>query len=235
MIVKYIYVKDFNWAEPFNKMNYEGHFKNKEVYRAIYHPTSNVYSVIFREVRIPFEAIVFDDLKVDNAICTCEMVEITKENILELNITEKELDKMIKWMETKNEDINPPRKENNLPIPFQNLFNEMKRQESEDTKLMFEMNKAFDELNLHNTIYCELILALTKQLKDYTLNTIEDAASELELDGDRGLSVNIAKAMRSLQQYALPLRRGGEEEVDLDEALFAIFREKERRVLNNIL
>jgi hypothetical protein len=37
-----------------------------------------------------------------------------------------------------------------------------------------------------------------------------------------------------LKYYSEPIRQGGEEEDDLDTALLAIIREKERRILNEI-
>lgn len=234
MIVKYLYVSHFKWKDTFHQVNYEGHPMENKVYRSVYHPDSKVYSLIFREKTYPYEAIVFDDLTLDTPVCTCDISLLTKENLLNHNLEETELDKIIKWMENDNEDIKPKRQET-LPVPLSDFFSAIKKQSDDDKRLFREMAQSFEELNLHNTIYCELVIELVKRLKDYSIDTVNDPASELELDADRGLSVNIARAMRDLRQYSLPVRSGGEVIEDLNDCLLAIFREKERLVLNRIL
>ena len=48
------------------------------------------------------------------------------------------------------------------------------------------------------------------------------------------LSINIGNAIRALDHYAKPLRKDGEKMIHLDIALVSVFREKERRLLNEI-
>lgn len=118
--------------------------------------------------------------------------------------------------------------------PYGNLIAAMKRQTTEDKIFTNKALVVLEELNLHNSIYAELLIKLAKTLVTYSINSIEDPAGELELDRDRGLSVNIAAAMRALDIYSWHSRDGGEQNVDLDAALLAILREKERRIINEI-
>lgn len=118
--------------------------------------------------------------------------------------------------------------------PYSRIIKAMIKQEKEDNIFMQKVEAAFEELNLHNSIYAELLIKLAGTLVTYSINSIEDPAGELELDRDRGLSVNIARGIRALKDYSAPLREFGEQMVDLDAALLAIFREKERRILNEI-
>lgn len=118
--------------------------------------------------------------------------------------------------------------------PYNNLIAAMNRQSAEDKILLENAVLAFEELNLHNSIYAVQLINLAKTLVTYSINSIDDPAGELELDRERGMTVNIAAGIRALDEYSKPLREGGEQLVDLNAALLAIFREKERRILNEI-
>lgn len=118
--------------------------------------------------------------------------------------------------------------------PYGRLLKAMQKQSEEDQVFLHKATTAIEELNLHNSIYAEQIIGVAKLLTTFTIATVEDPAAELELDRDRGMSVNLAAAMRCLNDYSAPLREGGEQMVELDRAILAIFREKERRILNEI-
>lgn len=118
--------------------------------------------------------------------------------------------------------------------PYSRIVKAMIRQQREDEVFMTRVQTAFEELNLHNSIYAELLVKLAGTLVTYSINSIEDPAGELELDRDRGMTVNVAAAVRGLKDYSAPLREFGEQIVDLDKSLLAIFREKERRILNDL-
>lgn len=118
--------------------------------------------------------------------------------------------------------------------PYNRLLNAMKRQEVEDKIFIDKVVEAFTDLNLHNSIYAEFLLELASLLCQHSLCTVVDPAGEMELDRDRGMSLNIGPAIRALSKYASPLREGGEQYRELMVAIVSIVREKERRILNEL-
>ena len=119
-------------------------------------------------------------------------------------------------------------------VPYGNLIRAMKQQSEEDKIFMQEVALAFEDLNLHNSIYAQELVKLARTLRCYSIESVDDPAAELELDRDRGLSINVGTAIRALDHYAKPLRKDGEKLIHLDIALVSLFREKERRILNEI-
>jgi len=238
MNIKYVFINSFKWNDTYNQVRFNGLPNENTVCRCLYNDGSKIYSLIVDESKRPYDAIILDQLNIDTEICTAMLTDLNNENILDvINIPEVELDKMIKWMENDNEDLKPKQQ---LALPpsaqagFENLLHRAKQQAEEDQLFMQEVYRAFEELNLHNSIYAELLIELAHRLVDYSLSTVDDPGAELELDRDRGMSANLAKALRSLKYYSEPIRHGGEDEDDLDTALLAIMREKERRILNEI-
>jgi len=233
MNIKYVFINSFKWNDTYNQVRFNGLPNDNTICRCLYNEGSKIYSLIVDETRKPYDAIVLDQLKLDTEICTATMTDLNKENILDIEIPETELDKILKWMDNDNEDLKP-KKQLALPAStqagFENLLNRAKQQAEEDQLFMQEVYNAFENLNLHNSIYAEVLIELAHRLVDYSLSTVDDPGAELELDRDRGMSVNLAKALRSLKYYSEPIRQGGEEEDDLDTALLAIIREKERRI-----
>lgn len=112
--------------------------------------------------------------------------------------------------------------------PYTRLIKAMKEQSEEDKQFMQRVNTAFEALNLHNSIYAELLVDLAEILTEITIEH-QSPASELELDEQHGAGINLYSAIGSLYDYL-----EGDDDVCLDVALAHIFREKERRILNEI-
>lgn len=118
--------------------------------------------------------------------------------------------------------------------PYGRLIAAMQKQEQEDELFLAKVKTSLLELNLHNSIYAQTLVRLCKLLTEFSLMNTDDPVSELELDRDRGMSINIGTALRALHNYSAPLREGGEDKQMLEVAILAIFRELERRTLNEI-
>lgn len=117
--------------------------------------------------------------------------------------------------------------------PYKRLVTAMKEQEEEDKEFLQEATASIEELNLHNSIHAEEIVNLTNRLTYLNVEKFGDPANELSLD-ERGMSLNMGAALSSLYNYTQLVEDGGEQMDDLDTALIAIFKEKERRILNEI-
>lgn len=231
-MIRYLFVNSFKWKDTFNQMQFNGHPLEKQVYRSLYNNSTKIYSLIFTKIGEQHQALPLEVLEADNEGCTYKVTELARTNILDHEIDETELDKIINWMDTDNNDLTP--RQQQLPVPLQNLMNESFRQAQQDEEFLKKVYVAFEELNLHNTIYAEILLKLAEQLREYSLETVFDPANDLELDRDRGAAANITKAMRLLRDYSLSIREGGEQEYDLNNAIIALVREKERRTLNEL-
>lgn len=113
--------------------------------------------------------------------------------------------------------------------PYNRLINAMKQQAEEDKEFMEDVQEVFEDLNLHNSIYAELLLELARALTSFSIDGVDDPTSELEIDEYLGKGINLHSAIGSLHDYAK-----NDDDVNLDVALAYILREKERRILNEL-
>jgi len=113
--------------------------------------------------------------------------------------------------------------------PYRNLFTAMKEQAEQDKVFMERATIALENLNLVNSPYAEMIVSLVEDLADFTLSSGDEPIAELEIDEEYGKGINLYRIAGSLGDYA----RDDDDE-DLDVALAYIFREKERRLLNEL-
>ena len=98
-MTKYLYVKSFSWASTIDQQEYRGHLKPKTVYPAVYDSEANLYYVKFDERGGIPVSLVVPSLTLTNSDAiynfNCELVEITRDNILDFDLPEEQLDNML--------------------------------------------------------------------------------------------------------------------------------------------
>jgi hypothetical protein len=223
-MTKYLYVKHWEYADPILLEFFQGLPKKQSVYRAELNPDTNQYSMIFKEGAFPLliPTLITNNLAQDGY--SCELVELSKSNILDLNLEEDDLDKIISWTENKTMINN-----NSLQV-FQEAHLQMQHEQAERLAYVTE---AISRLDSVNSIHVDIIFDAVEMLEEKNLLD-HDPINDIALDERLGLGVNISRAQDSLKRYSSNDRRTNEDPTDLYEALYHIVRELERRTLNEI-
>ncbi len=230
MKINYLYVEEFTWSQQIYNSMYEGHPKEGGVYRAAYNPESGWHFVIISEAS-PVKAIVIPSLVSENGIdWVGKIVNLTKENIINYNLKEEQLDEIIKWMDSNSEDIFKPQ----IPAPLQALQRAMDDQQQEDQAFLLHAIGVLEQLQLHNVINLDIIVEISEQLISDSLRSMDSPVSKLKLDKNNGLGANIADALTHITNYTSEDRRTNQDPDDLDRAIIALIRERERRILNEL-
>lgn len=216
----FLYIDKFKWSSIDHQVSYEGHPKEGRVYKSFYNENDKTYTISL----IGDRGILIQDLNGDpDNYCYSSKIQIlTKENILDLQIQDEDLDKMIRDMEPQQQP------------PINNLMIAIQRQENEERAFIQDFIDKVTQLYTVNSIQAEVVLDIVDSLFNYNLSKNDDSAGRLELDKNRGLSINIGAAYRALDSYSSEDRRMGEHHEDLITASMAIIREAERRILNDL-
>lgn len=113
--------------------------------------------------------------------------------------------------------------------PYTRLISAMKQQAKEDKEFMAKVQDTFETLNLHDSITANHVLELAHFLTTCAIDASANPTSELEIDENHGKGINMYQAVGNLYDYI-----ESDQTYNLDSALAWIFREKERRILNEL-
>jgi hypothetical protein len=226
----YLYIKSFRWTNPEAAEVYAGHPKVGEVYRTIYNPSMGLYRLMVgNESGLKFHKLISANEGEDHQ---CEMIEITRSNIIQLDLPERTLDKMIKWMDTDNKDLKkwyePNQAEQSIAKGLQSLSIAIHRQDLDETKAMREAETVLKGLYIVNTNLFNLVLEIADKLGEWTMMREGLAVTPIAL-GPEGKGYNIANAMDELDTYLSPVKQGGDDRGEVIAAIMNLFTELERR------
>lgn len=226
-MIKYLYVEYFKWSvasldnDVFLEVREEYTLKSKDVYKATMRNEDGAYFIRLNDR----DSIILHKLESEgnDYPYISKIREITKDNLLHLPLTEENIDKLINLMEP------------NLPEKiYKSINSAIENMRDEKKDYLSKASMMLDQLFDINTIHADIVHQLIIRLIDYNLDKVEDPASRLELDKDRGLSVNIAQALRVLSIYSSTDRKINENIDDLFNSILPTIREVERRIINNI-
>src|SRR5690606_4265154 len=150
-----------------------------------------------------------------------DVIELTRQNILDCEIREEDLDQMIKWM-------TPEQTIRQGMLSLKEAVNQQRREEIDAAD---RASKALMGLWILNDLKFEIVLEFVRRIIQGEVESVEDPASYLETHKNYGLGVNIAKALRALDRYAGDSRRTNENVEDLYEAMTACVTEVERKMV----
>ena len=215
--MKYLYIKKWDWGHIKPAVELDGHPREGRVYRATYNENSGVYEIyIFKDSTITL-------FKRD--IPDGDVIELTRQNILDCEIREEDLDQMIKWM-------TPEQTIRQGMLSLKEAVNQQRREEIDAAD---RASKALMGLWILNDLKFEIVLEFVRRIIQGEVESVEDPASYLETHKNYGLGVNIAKALRALDRYAGDSRRTNENVEDLYEAMTACVTEVERKMVNGLI
>lgn len=115
----YTYVKKFKWSHPVSNETFGGHPKDGRVYRVIKNTDTNTYRLIYGRIGGTGQGVMLESLtSSDESVgYTSDIVPITRANILDLEISEEDLDLLKIWTDTDNRDIKEIFELKNQPPP----------------------------------------------------------------------------------------------------------------------
>lgn len=230
----YVYVRRFKWFNGVDNEQLEGHPIEKKLYRAAYNNDTKSYRIYYKSnVNNKDTCIVIPSLASVPDGYDSDIVQVTLENILELDMPEACLNDFIKWAESKNEDLKrvaglekkqePP---SFLPVvisePIQNMFSDMTREEEIEEFIMCA-SKTHDMFPALFDAIHDLIHYINQTNEGDSLDSMT-----ISLSQTHGAGYNVGKALDSLSTYMSDDRRVNLHHEDLLKAIYNLLNEQSR-------
>lgn len=250
--IVYVYIKSFEWHNKNDEKMLKGHPSTGSIYRAIKLENKVIPATIY-QIKIDsldedadgVLGISVNGLSESHSNFTCEIEEVTEDNIIDLEISEDDYRKLGKWMESENDDFidlirkleNPEEQyikipQNMLPEAFQSQVRDMIGNLTDEYRK--NAVNGLDELIDREPLVVEI-------LGDYIQHTLariskEDQtllkiSNEIALHEDMGKGANVYSAMYNIEDYVHP-KTGGDTN-SLYKVLDAIVMELSRIKLHN--
>lgn len=230
LTVKYIYVEKWNWLDVISGEIFGGHPIENCVYRSVYNKKTKSHRLILSEgtANSPKDAILIKNFNQSNEIegYTCQLTEITKSNLLNINLNETEVDKLHDWTQSNNDDLkgHPQPDEAGLI----RLKNAMLEQEMEDKEYLENLFNVATKLLSVNSDYFKILIEIGDLMTESTLIEHDGPVEALSIS-ETGMSLNIGETLKALKSYTSNNRRTNLDREQLHDALMGIVRELNRR------
>lgn len=225
--IKYFYVKSFKWNVPMGVEMFDGNPKKGKVYRGWQNANTEGYRLIFKTLN----AIVLEQLYSDGSSLsyTSDIAEITMKNVLDLPLTEKDLDLLNMWMDSGNTDLMPAEPP---VLDISNMISKALDKKSELEILLDTLHNDIEELADMDT----LMLYQVSKIVSYALSEIHALRvgpfdyDWLNMDKQHGMGANVSSALKSLYSYM----GSKENEETIMSSIHDLLVEMKRREHNNL-
>lgn len=233
----FVFVKDFKWSNPLEHEQVGGHPMPGRLYRAIKNTDTGTYRLLTK----PNTLLVFSGLEEDiDTGYRSSFKPITVQTLLDYNITDEDLDKLLDWLRTGNKEIkdlvgmmSPPAPvklttPSSLSPQFKESIMQKSNEEVSDfiscAHLLHELNP-----NLLDAIHDYLHYAIEQEQKseEGPLNS-----TFLTLSKEHGTGANVIQAVQKLSRYVSVNKRISLDENDLFGAITNLFNEQTNRIVN---
>lgn len=218
----YYYVKSFRWFDSTATIGLNGHPMENTIYRGYFNKSVKCYYLYYRDQNDDKpNVLILPNLKGGKSF-SCEIVEIKKSNVLSFDISEEQLDKIISWQTSNNDDIR------GKDEPKMKLTDSLSQHDVDKINTIQnffkEAKTLFDQQPMIFEAYYDLLEVLNRNLGyGNSLDTIN-----ISLSREHGAGYNVGKALESLAIYMNESKRIGLLEDDLDDALLNLMNEKAR-------
>lgn len=221
----YLYVESFKWASHADVEEFHGHPKPKHVYRCMHNKDTNGYRLLYSVDNGTGKAVIIDSI--DNSDIehgfVCKMHPITRDNILNFDINEEDLDALLHWVETDNSDLkNIMKPKKQIEEPTITMLDE----EAGDFFATSLELRNIDPL-LFDAIHELMIAICDEKPDDSSIDT-----TWINLSPRFGTGANISKALEYISRYAGENRRTNLSKEDLFEAIKCLLNEYNQRQFN---
>jgi hypothetical protein len=237
LAIKYLFIKKWSYTNFIIKENYQGHPFEGRVYRSIYNTKTKSYSLVLFEDSVhnmdDSSGLIVEDINSDNEEngYLSEVKIISKSNLLELQLDEEDLDKIINWQETNNSDLFTEMN----PIPQEILvrLEQALTAPSGDQHLMDEALHTASELINVNYDFFDVWIELGQLLVEQSIADHDSQAVVLS-ESEGGMSLNIGDVYKALKVYTSDDRKTNLDRSSVHEAMIGLARELVRRNLNEL-
>jgi hypothetical protein len=223
---KYLFVKSFKWQDTELQESLQGQPLSGRLYRSIYNIQTQLHKFVLGETT---------NLVVEKLQCSspdfaylCDVVEVTIDNILDLKITEEDLDQLNTWIESNNEDIR--RRYNSAKVPNTQLIqlgNEMMEEEAQAVAMSNEIMCHLYHIDIERFY---TVLDLITKISDLTIEETNDPTYELSIHPQFGTGVNLSNVFKNLSQYTGTDRRTNLNVEDLTNSIYSLVKEYEQKI-----
>lgn len=218
--IKYILIRSFKYYNPEEAEVFNGHPHIGRVYRSVFNLHTKHHRLL-----LPNNIVMgFNLLTGDNGSAAFDLVEITIDNILDLDIQEEDLEIFLH----PNDDIFQPQ----IMIEgLGDLQNQLEQSLKDEADFSSRASEVVLDLYQVNPIKAEVLLQFASLFLDSEMESHQDAAYDLRMSRD-GMSLNIGEALRSLDTYSGGDRRSNLDINDLLDAMVSIGTELERQYIS---
>jgi hypothetical protein len=219
--VKYLYVKSWKWGTQQEHENFQGKPEAGDVCWSGYNNKTKSYRMMIGDK--PFYIATL--ISPEEILAEYELVEITKDNILDLNIAEAELDKILKMKDRTFMNQEP---QQNIVVKIDQEMLEMMRADEQRVEKAIDAFHYLLELNIdHFDILVELNEAMAEE------NLLEhDSLTQALSESEHGVGLNIGGTLAALSRYVGDDRRTNLNREDLITAAIGIVKELARLKIN---
>lgn len=211
--IRYVYIKKFSYYHPEVAESFSGHPRTGGIYRSLYHLHTKHHRLLLPDGIV----LGFNQLVGNSGDAEFDLAEITKDNILDFNLSEEDLDVFL----LPNNDI--------FFEPSMKVHEAIVRQEEIESDFAHRASEIIMGLWSINSIKAELLLDIAHCLTELEMTSHEDAANYLRLHPTKGMALNIGEALRALDRYAGDDRKSNEDTADLMVAIESCVTELERK------
>lgn len=261
----YLYIKSFKWLLDIDREMANGHPQEGRLYRGAENTSTHTYRIYyeFDDKNKQVLGIFLPRLRSEDTsgIYTADVIELTLSNILDLNISDQDLDNLLHWLEIDNSDlkkrmwgeekskgrmISPegtPQLSTSQPLsdPLEHLNDEammlmtieyIKKKDAEFGEVVEDLKMLKDFNPAMFSSLARLLFYLMKTESEHNHTPIDPYW--IHLDKEMGAGANLSSAVTLLARYGGPDRKSNLEEVDLMGAIKYLLLEQQRRNFHNI-
>lgn len=231
---KYLFVHDFKWLDPTRSEQYQGHPLPGKIYRAVHNEKTGNYKVFIPPVNI----LMTDRLNLvetDDQECVSSIVEITKANIISLNLQDEELTKLTQWMDMDNKDIKDSlyKDEPMMQKGLESLQQAIDQQSREEAEAMFVAKEVLTPLLITNSLAFDLLLEIAYAVHQDDMENQNSNTLSLALGPD-GKGANMSQVLMCVNEYLDKPKNGGDDRDSLIALILHAFTELQRRVIQDL-
>lgn len=239
--IVYLFVNSFEWMSAADKERNVGHLHSGAVYRALYNKDTKTYRVFYKDetgtlnaIYIP-KLIMTEEERESEFTYLSNIVEIRRNNVVELGLTIDHLNEILFWQDEKDKSVKQATELEQQKITPQDVIEAVQQQQ--ETVEFNALGKAIYDLRQSNqALYdalSEMVYFVIESESKVNKGVID--AGWMDFSKILGAGKNIGKAIQHLSVYGSDDRRTNLGQRDLLEAINALLLESTRRRIQNIV
>ena len=243
--IVYLWINKFAWSNDMDKEQSVGHPKPKHLYRGVYNKDTETYRFVYKMGDI-FQGTFLKSLTSDDETAgyTSDIVELSLSNILDSNLSEKDLKMLLEWIDTDNKDLKEklwaaPKRVNldfiDMGTDIATFFADTIKKSDPEFTDFIAVGSSLREIN---PSMFEAVHNIISYLIEDEYTEVEDDSSIsprwISMDVKLGAGANLYGAIQKLARYGSVNTRVSRSKEDLLGAIKDLLVEQQRRNLHNL-